>query len=233
MIDATTSALLQKIADNLRPLEALDQPISAFQVIGEFIPIATGAMVALLTLIIKENYDRYFHKSRLVPVEKPTEDMRVYQEPEDRSLPAQWIYRLELLNDSNYIAKNVEIYIQEVYDNGANFRKNFIPSPLRWTHRDSKPRNIFPHQTVLLDLFEIKFRKLEPVVLAAPNLEGLKNIRDLRAGKMLLILKYFQQNGQTGHFEVKIEWNGNEPLILANQPTTIDNLPTITNFTIK
>lgn len=226
MINATTSALLQQIAMNLKPLETLGQPISLAQIIGAVISFLVGSFVALAALVIKERYE-LSHKSNINPIKC----VPAYQEPEGNSGgQAQWIYRLEFVNDSRYVANNVDMYVQEVYDDGNILRKNFIPSPLRWTHRDSKPRDIFPHQTVLLDLFEIKFRQQEPIILAAPNLDGLKSIKDIKAGKTCLILKYYQENGQIGYFEVVVEWNGEEPLIVANKPESKGNLPKISHF---
>jgi len=225
-MDATISALLEQIATNLKPLEALDQPISLAQIIGAIISFLVGGFTALAALIIKERYE-LSRQSNISPVKYvPT-----YQEPEDKTRgQSQWIYRLEFINDSKYIAKNVEMYIQEIYDDGNIFRDNFIPSPLRWTHRDARPRDIFPKQTVLLDIFEVKFRPQEPIILAAPNLDGLKSMKDIRAGKTGLILKYYQENGQTGYFEVIVKWNGKEPLIIEGESESKDNLPTISHF---
>ncbi|MBK8483661.1 MAG: hypothetical protein IPL31_04755 [Saprospiraceae bacterium] len=67
-------------------------------------------------------------------------------------------FRLVIENDSNNIAEQVEFDILEVKDNDT-LRSNFIPAPHSWTHIENNSlRDIFPHQTVYLDIIRMNVK---------------------------------------------------------------------------
>ena len=58
-------------------------------------------------------------------------------------------YRLLLVNESNVLASNVQVRVEEIYINNA--KQQFIPTPLCWTHVNKHSIKIFPKQTAYLD----------------------------------------------------------------------------------
>ncbi len=64
------------------------------------------------------------------------------------------VWRLLIKNEGKAIAKNVQVEVIEITDDGNKKRENFLPLPLRWTHLDTEARDILPGQTAYLDIFE-------------------------------------------------------------------------------
>ena len=197
-MDATTSAFLQQIATNLEPLKALSQH-PQIQFMPQFMASAFAIVTALVIVYFMEPWKRWFQKSKIV-AEKV---IPKYQN-------GQYLYRLILTNKSNYVAKNVEIEVEDVYDDGGEPRANFVAAPLRWTHRSATPRDIYPHQTVYLDICEVRQEQNKFITLTAPHIMDLPEMVTIRMGKTKVKLKYYQEDGQTGVITLEINWNGNE-----------------------
>lgn len=115
------------------------------------------------------------------------------------------VWRLLIKNSGNDIAKDVQAEILKIYDNG-NFRKNYLPAPLRWAHKwemrgDSRyyyeNRNIHPDQVAYLDLFDdTLLHSTEGKILIATTIP-LNNIPDfafLSGGESIIVLKIFEKN---------------------------------------
>jgi len=229
-MNSTASAALNTIATNLEPLANLNTSTLA-KLLNNYAPLLallTGALVALVSLAIRDWYTRAFHRSKIIPGKDEPNEFTSYQEayasPGGRT--SRWISRLVFSNDSGHTAEGIEIYVQEIRDNNGKKRESFIPAPLRWTHRDVKPRDVFPKQIVMLDLLESCSRDVssEPIVLATPNLEGIKNMRNIKKGNTTLLLQSYQKDGRNPKFEVKLSWNGQE--------IKSDNLPQIKSFSL-
>lgn len=198
---STTSALLEQIAKNLEPLENLNQPFEGVFtkfLNPVFIAVTTGTLVAFITLVLQDWIKRNWHKPKI----KPIEVVPKFQND-------QYIYRLVFTNDSNYLASNVEVDIIKIIDPDRK-KRNFVPSPLRWTHGSEKPRSIFPRQPANLDICEVKKESGKFIMLVAPNLTGLDEMRKILKGTTNLHLEYYTENGQTGKITLKIKWNGKE-----------------------
>jgi len=200
-MESTTSALLQQIANNLEPLKNLNQTSEGiftdfFNPV--FAAVVTGALVSLVTLVLQDWFKRNWQKPKIKPIEVIPKFQKY-----------QYIYRLVFTNDSNYLASNVEVDIIEVIDPDGK-KRNFIPSPLRWTHRSEKPRSIFPHQPAYLDICEVKQEVGKFIMLAVPNLGGLDEMLTISKGITVLHLEYYEENGQTGKIKLEIKWNGKE-----------------------
>ena len=58
-------------------------------------------------------------------------------------------YRLLLVNESNVLASNVQVRVEEIYINKV--KQRFIPTPLCWTHVNEHSINVFPKQTAYVD----------------------------------------------------------------------------------
>jgi hypothetical protein len=123
------------------------------------------------------------------------------------------IYRLIVKNDSKYIAKKVEIDIDEVIDDDNNPRKNFLSAPHNWTHRDdSSLRDIFPHQIAYLDIVTINQVENQFIALYARILWNIPDMSIIKPGTTILKFKYYTENGQTDDIKLQVKWNGNKTL---------------------
>jgi hypothetical protein len=120
------------------------------------------------------------------------------------------IYRLVIKNDSNYIAKNVEIDIEEVIDDDGNKRDNFLPAPHNWTHIDKPLRDIFPHQIAYLDILTINEVPNQFIALYTRILWFIPNMTIIKPGTTILKFKYYTENGQTGNINLQVKWKGKE-----------------------
>lgn len=203
---ATNSGVLNQIATNLQPLSNLkqDHPSEFWtQIIASFFAIITALIVAyLMPLMIK-----LLQKPKL----KPLRIFRVLQ-------TYQYIYRLAIKNDSDYVAKKIKIDIENVIDEGSVSRENFLPAPLSWTHGQEATRDIFPHETAYLDICAVKQEANKFITLTAPNIESFPDMAILKKGTTQLKVRYYNENGQTGDIKIKVVWNGNETFDEANLP---------------
>lgn len=203
IIDSTTSGYLKQITEFLNQLKPASPSlfnIISSQSIGAFIAGLFTIITTLILLYLKEPILRRLRKTRLVP-------LRVIKHHQDKGLI---VYRLVILNDSNYLSKNVTVEIKEIIDDGGVSRENFVQSPLRWTHLSQKPRDIYPHQDAWLDLFDVTLTQGKYIRLSAPNISDLPDLPYLNQGKTKMVLNYYQENGQNGTIELQIVWNGNE-----------------------
>jgi hypothetical protein len=138
-------------------------------------------------------------------------------ELENRSIVNQNGYlngRLIIKNNGRFIARSVEIFIESIKFNGE-IRENFFPVPLRWTHKNTAIRDIYPHQTAYLDLF---VRERNDVKEYSLNIEagyGIPSLSGLDCyGKSELFLRFYQESGQVEESVVEIDLNGpNDPKI--------------------
>lgn len=207
-MDATASALLKEainslelIVANLEPLKSLRQRLLLQpDFIGAFIGALLSSAAALTIALRQDEWRRRKRKSDI----KALEVVGVYQN-------SIRYYRLVLRNEGKYTARNIEVDVEEVYDEGGKERDNFIPAPLRWTHINTTTRNIFPNQVAYLDICEFKQEQGRSFIrLFAPNIKNLNDMPYLGAGQTKLVLRHYQENGQTGEIEVFVNWSGRE-----------------------
>lgn len=202
-MDATISALLKEATDSLELIVAGLEPLKSlswglvFQ--PEFIGAFLSSAVALAIALWQSEWKRRRERSDI----RSLEVISVYQKP-------SYYYRLVLLNKGKYTARNIEVDVEEVYDDEDRKRDNFIPAPLRWTHINTTTRNIFPNQVAYLDVCEFKREQGKNLRLLAPNIVDLSDMPYLKAGQTRLILRCYQENGQTGKIDVFVNWSGRE-----------------------
>lgn len=165
-------------------------------------------IIALLIAIFSEPFKKWWHKSSLSFAQplmvKQTSTLQVCRIP----------IRNSGIKAFTYTAQDVEVNVEEIYDNGEK-RSDFVPSPLRFTHQNTS-RNIAVNQTVLLDLFEWisstqRKNANSSIKIAAPNINGLPDMPYIETGTTILHLHLFQQSGQDIKRRVKIVWNGSDP----------------------
>ncbi len=168
-----------------------------------------AAFMVIIYALCKDDIDRYFrhHEIKFIKVIKTIQG-------------SICLYRLLIENDSNYTAKNVEIDIEEVIDNGKE-REYFLSAPHRWTHRENSLRDIFPHQIASLDIITIKEVPAQFISLGAPFLWNIPNMTEIKPGTTILKFKYYTENGQTGSMKVQVKWEGKETLGENDLPEVI------------
>lgn len=198
-MESTNSSHIKSILDSINGSE--NKPIP--QIIASLFAIFTALVVAYLM----EPWRRSFMKTNLVPI-------KVVSQLQGGT----YCYRLAIENDSHYIAKNVEIDLEEIKDDGNITRQNLIPSPLSWTHRSRESRDIQPHQTVYLNLLEAIQEQNKFLRITAPNIQHLDDMTLIKPGESKLTLKVYQDNGQIKQITIKVTWNGNESFEEADLP---------------
>lgn len=129
------------------------------------------------------------------------------------------VYRLILKNDSHTVAKDVEVYLQEI---NAAVSRDLIPAPLQWTHlSESFKRDIAPGQIVYLDFIQSlrRFDLSHPTSFVAPHLRlnasmiqvDCCNVKLVLYGKnitpktLLLVISYKKNRGNFPTIEIHEE----------------------------
>jgi len=192
-MDATASALFQKINENLVPLKSLNTP-SVFKL--EFWSSVLPSVVALL---VAGGIGRYIKPYLgIKPNLEVFELVRFHQE--------HYIWRLAIVNNGKETAKNVQVDVVKIYDNG-NPRENFLPMPLPWTHTNKESRDVSPKQTVYLDVFYHKISDPNDAHIATRFGGGVDSFRKFKFGKTRLILTFYEQSGKSFSKEVEVSWS--------------------------
>lgn len=199
-MDATTAALLKEISLNLKLLEFLTQSLLSKELLIVFITALLSFVSAIAVALTIESIKKSREKTKLIPGEV----FKVLQ-------GATYHYRLPLTNESGYIARHMEVDLEKVIDDDGTERI-IVPTPLDWTHRhhNESLRDIFPHQTALLNICEVQQKQGEFIKIRAVPIMHLKDMVVVKKGTTKVFLKYYQENGQTGKLKLKIVWNGNE-----------------------
>lgn len=195
-MDATVSAIIKEIASSLESLSALREnfPLNLSEEFFGAVFAAVGAIIVALTIDkIKKGIEK--------PLLIPGKILKTLQ-------GATYHFRLPLKNDSEYIAKRVEVNIDKIVDPNDRERE-IVPTPFDWTH-GNEIRDIFPHQTALLNICEVQQEQGKFIRLSIPRIMHLDSMTLLTQGTTKLALKYYMENGQTGEIKLKVVWNGNE-----------------------
>ncbi|HUY62576.1 MAG TPA: hypothetical protein VMV50_02180 [Candidatus Paceibacterota bacterium] len=126
--------------------------------------------------------------------------------------------RLIIKNEGKYIAKSVEAYIDRIKYDGE-WRDDFFPMPLLWTHGQLNKdgltiRNIYPNQTVYLDLFNYLYDSSyvgdNSVVFAVAAGQGVDSLWRTNFGESELFLKFYQESGQVDEVSIRAVWDGKD-----------------------
>ena len=130
---------------------------------------------------------------------------------------AAYMGRLEIKNESDKRANNVEAYVDKIIEDGKE-KEDFTPIPLNWTYGKLDEikirRDILGNQTVYLDIFhyqplnnDIKFHLSTDIRVAA--------YRDLKQGKTDIKIKLYQESGQVVKITIIVNWEkGSIPEII-------------------
>lgn len=125
------------------------------------------------------------------------------------------VARIAIKNIARFKAESVEAYIEKIVWDGE-IRRDFIPMPLFWTHgqlskSDPTIRDIYPNQTVLLDILEnildpeyVGERSVRFAVATGQNIDTLSK---LNLGESELLVKIYQKSGQVNEIHLKIVWD--------------------------
>lgn len=112
-------------------------------------------------------------------------------------------YRLLLVNESNVLASNVQVRLEEVYVN--NVKNSFIPTPLCWTHINKHSINIFPRQTVYIDFILSDLQQYGSIFFVKELLNNPSMIQINSSCKVKL--SCYGENIEPIEFFLKIDYN--------------------------
>ena len=176
-------------------------PRNQNKISGGIVTTIPGIIVGIAVALSVDWFRKKFQTSRLKAVQ-----VSYYRQNE------MGVFRLIIKNDGSYKASKVEVYVDEVWEDGKK-RDNFVPAPMWWMHQPQNAelrRDIFPNQKVFLDLLNLTEKWGDEFIkLAAPNLLGIKDMPVIKKGKTRIILRYYEENGQTDKFEISVDWSGN------------------------
>ncbi|MBI4089126.1 MAG: hypothetical protein HY424_00260 [Candidatus Levybacteria bacterium] len=199
-METTASALLDQINLSLKPLGNLNKP---FYFDPNFLGAMLASVAALGIAIFSEQLRGLWRKTNLTV-------QRIL--PNEQGNGNSIHYRLLIVNKGSYPAKDVEVYVDKIYENNRE-RRNFLPVPLRWAHARAYMtagvyRNIHPNQSVLLDFCElIKSNNLLKLSLAAGD--EVPDYCILHGGDTKVAIKIYQEDGKTITTKFKISWQTN------------------------
>lgn len=199
-MNTTSSELVKGIIESLEPLENLSRP---FYKDANFLGAIVASLTALGIALFSEPFKKLWRKTELVV----NKDVLMNKQGNGGLI----LYRLSISNEGNYIAQDVEVYVDKV--SGKN---NFLPVPLTWTHARAYMtpgvyRNIHPKQKVLLDFCEFtKERNLLKFRLAAGD--EVPDFCILDGNNKEINLKIYQASGKTISVKLKLDWKeGKDP----------------------
>lgn len=209
MKSAVTDLILA-INNQLEPLKNLDQP---FYLEAEFIGAMIASVTALGIAIFNEPFlNKFVRKSNLL-----VKDVTSHVQGDGELI----VFRLLITNEGAYRARDVEVNVDQVFD-GSTIRRNFLPVPLGWTHAHaagiSLTRDIHPNQSVYLDVCNYIKRDKDSVLrLSLKAGSEIKDFSLLKAGSTKLVLKAYQDSGQTVEINLLVTWDGiNKPSAVVN-----------------
>lgn len=121
------------------------------------------------------------------------------------------VARIVIKNEGKFTARLVEPYIDKIINDNEE-QEDFIPVPLSWTHLNTSRRDIYPNQTVYLDLFNHIFdpeyvsnRTVEFAVTAG---HGVDSLSKMAIGNSEINIKLYQDSGQVDEAIINTSWNG-------------------------
>lgn len=118
------------------------------------------------------------------------------------------VWRLLIKNTGKNTALDVQVDIVEVKDDGE-VRENFLPVPLRWTHKDCENRDILPGQAVYLDIFE-HFNRFEDsrAIFATRFGRGIGDFTEIKSGVSRIKIAFFERGGISFTKHIDVSWDG-------------------------
>lgn len=175
-----------------------------------------ASAVALAIAIWGEWLKQFFFKSNLlVRQEDVLINDQQYIPPPKRTdvgyLPQppimQAMVRLFFLNKGNATARDVEVYVTKVYDNGVP-RKSFLSVPLPWTHDGKTVRNFHPKQFGYLDFcwaFDAFKTGDNPKLILIAG-KSVPNYENIYTEQTEFEITVFQKSAKVKKFIVSLKW---------------------------
>jgi hypothetical protein len=196
-MNATSSALLKDVVENLEPLQSLND---SFFHSPEF----WGSIIASLTaLFISIGGARYIKRFFKIKPELAVISFKRYTQN-------TYYWRIAIRNSGKEVARNVQVDVTSISDNGIK-RKNFLSIPLRWTHLNCENRDILPNQIAYIDVIEHKTKpnsKNEVVKIISRCGGGVDDFEILQPGKSRIILTFYEKSGISFSKEIHTSWTG-------------------------
>lgn len=205
---------LQKISTSLDVLA--QQASKPFYYTQEFWTVI-AIIVAFSTPFILHRLSNKPKKSRLEFCGKSVVNQDTASNEEESNMNRLLhVGRIIIKNTGRFKASAVEAYIEKIFSDDEE-RKDFFPIPLIWTHGQLNKngpavRDIYPNQTVYLDLFNHIFNNdyinNNIVVFAVAAGGHVENLSRVNLGMSEVVIKIYQESGQVDQVRVRINWNG-------------------------
>lgn len=129
--------------------------------------------------------------------------------------------RLGVVNKGKTTAQDVEIYINNLFDQYPTPRDQFFPVPLSWTHSGMSKRDLHPHQIGYVDLCRVSGAwGIAKLVLSAG--QDVSTYEDIKPGNTTLELVIFQKSGQIKVYYIDLIWNKGDKLVHISEITEGD-----------
>ena len=173
-----------------------------------------AVLVALVSPWIVDSLNKRIKKSRLKYV-----GISIVNQHNDDGNPYNPgpfdVGRVALENTGKHKARSVEAYLEKIISEGKE-RPDFFPVPLSWTHGELNKgglsvRDIYPNQTVYLDIFNYVF---DPEVVgdsaaffAVAAGQGVDNLSRMNHGESKILVKFYQESGQVDRLWLDISWD--------------------------
>ncbi len=185
-MDPQLLPLLEQIARNSESWKSTPRPL--------FSDLAFWAILvaSFTSLLIAGGIGKYIKPFLWIKPNLKTLKLELYSQ-------SSLYWRLPIKNVGNQIAKDVQVEVTQVIDNGKR-RSNFLAVPLRWTHLNCESRDILPSQTAYLDV--IDFRNAYALIeekgfakIITRKSGGVDHFQSLKPGKTTLEITIFQESG--------------------------------------
>lgn len=156
------------------------------------------ALVAVIIAIWRDDLEKLLHRPKMIIHTNSLENIQNHQGQT----------RLIFENKGKATARDVEVYINKIFDNNTDARENFIAVPLSWTHDGRPKRDFHPNQFGYLDLCRINnvgAPSKDPVFVLSAG-AGVPTYQEIKSGKTKIELIIFQASGQKNIYEVHLSW---------------------------
>jgi len=164
-----------------------------------------GLVVSPVMAVVREQVrDYFFHPEiRAVDTVRTHQDGRTGQ-------AGMVVTRLLLKNEGSVSAREVEAYVEEIFDNGEK-RESFIPVLLRWTHSHVREgsrymRDIHAKQSCYLDVAELGAAAVGYKVVLRPDWAAREYgaYSRLKEGRTELVIRLYNASGRTTTVRLQI-----------------------------
>jgi len=210
-----------KQTDSLKPITEIFKRLNKTGPIFRNVEVISSLIVSITALgiaLFSEKFKQWSRKSKLCIEKVSGLHIQDNIPPEGKKIKLS-VGRVLVENKGRYKAGKVEVNVISIEDKNGG-RRNFLPSPLNWTHSQLYSENrtvgvirdIHPHQSVYLDIFNLNTGEENSKILklAVVPCSNIDDFSKLEIGENTIVLKFYQESGQTITKKLKIIWDGKD-----------------------